>query len=325
MIVPQYWAESRTQVRKAGRQVTVRRFGWSDVSLEDAQAQADARAQDALQRILSGESLARREPKAAYNGAEGVPIREEIVSRHGDTIITRNVYGALCLNTPNVLFADVDLQYDPSCRLTLFVFVSMLLGAGAIAWTMESRVAMCVLALLALLLSGTVGRLLLRLRHGLSGGAEQVARNRIARFVEQHPMWSVRVYRTPAGLRVLVTHQTFQPGDTEVAEFFAAVDTDPVYVRMCLHQQCFRARVSPKPWRIGIRDHLRPRPGVWPVAAEYLPQRATWIAEYDATATSFAACEWIDSLGSGLTHSDVRPVVELHDDLSRATQKLPLA
>jgi len=57
--------------------------------------------------VLSGEKLIRREPKIPYKGAAGVPIREEIVSRHGETIITRNAYGARCLNTPNVLFADV--------------------------------------------------------------------------------------------------------------------------------------------------------------------------------------------------------------------------
>jgi len=39
-----------------------------------------------------------------------VPIREEIVSRHGDTIITRNSYGARCLNTPNALFADITVS-----------------------------------------------------------------------------------------------------------------------------------------------------------------------------------------------------------------------
>src|SRR5688500_8191871 len=102
MIVPQYWAEGRVQHRAKGRQVTMRRFGWADTSQADAQAHADTRAQEALDRFLSGESLERREPKIPYNGADGVPIREEIVSRHGEAIITRNSYGARCLNTPNV-------------------------------------------------------------------------------------------------------------------------------------------------------------------------------------------------------------------------------
>ena len=36
MIVPQFWAEARLQHRAHRKQVTVRRFGWSDLSQEDA-------------------------------------------------------------------------------------------------------------------------------------------------------------------------------------------------------------------------------------------------------------------------------------------------
>jgi hypothetical protein len=39
-----------------------------------------------------------------------LPIGEEIVSRHGDAVITRNSYGALGLNTPDTVFADVDVD-----------------------------------------------------------------------------------------------------------------------------------------------------------------------------------------------------------------------
>ena len=41
MIIPRYWAESRLQHKTADKQVTVRRWGWSDESQEAAQAHAD--------------------------------------------------------------------------------------------------------------------------------------------------------------------------------------------------------------------------------------------------------------------------------------------
>ena len=41
MIVPKFWAEGRIRERVQGRQVTVRRFGWSDASQADAQAMAE--------------------------------------------------------------------------------------------------------------------------------------------------------------------------------------------------------------------------------------------------------------------------------------------
>jgi len=120
MIVPQFWAEGRIQERVAGKQITVRRYGWSDDSPIAAQAHADQRTQEAFERIARGEQLDRRERKLAYNGAHGVPIREEIVERQGDTVITRNSYGARCLNTPDVLFVDID--FDEPLRGSVFGF-----------------------------------------------------------------------------------------------------------------------------------------------------------------------------------------------------------
>src|SRR5688572_18341267 len=69
----------------------------------------------------------------------------------------------------------------------------------------------------------------------------------------------------------------------------ATNSVDPVYRRMCRNQRCFRARVSPKPWRIGLTEHLRPRPGVWPVKPERLPQRNEWIRRYESQAGGVAA------------------------------------
>ena len=109
MLVPKYWAEHREVKRVRGRQAVVRRFGWSDESETAAQAHAKSRVEEALAALAAGERPANREPKVPYNGADGVPIREELVETHGDVAITRNAYGARCLNTPDVLFADVDL------------------------------------------------------------------------------------------------------------------------------------------------------------------------------------------------------------------------
>ncbi|HMW18952.1 MAG TPA: hypothetical protein PKN13_12055 [Accumulibacter sp.] len=46
MIIPDHWAEARKQRRANGRQVTVRRFGWSSVSADDAAAMAEHRADE---------------------------------------------------------------------------------------------------------------------------------------------------------------------------------------------------------------------------------------------------------------------------------------
>ena len=40
---------------------------------------------------------------------------------------------------------------------------------------------------------------------------------------------------------------------------------------------------------------------------------------YESAAKDFAACEYLDSIGSGLIHPEIASVVKLHDELSRAT------
>jgi len=325
MIVPQFWAEGRAHAQQAGRSFTVRRFGWSDASLAEAQANADARAAEALERVLSGENLRRRELKVPYNGADGLPIREEIVARYGDIIITRNSYGARCLNSPNALFADIDYEVTPPPVLflvTLLVLVGLAAGVG---WWASSWCLGLVLGFVAVAAAWSIALVQIRALQNVRGGAETAARNRLARFAEDHPDWSVRVYRTPAGLRLLATHRPFDPIEPAVSDFFAATGADVQYVRMCRNQQCFRARVSPKPWRIGIDHHIRPRPGVWPVRPERLPQRRAWIDAYEEVAAGFASCEFVETVGSGISHPELASVVRLHDELSRATSGLPIA
>lgn len=324
MIVPAYWAEARLRHREAGRRITVRRHGWSDTSQADAQRHAETRAQAALARLLAGERLARSEPKRPYNGADDLPIREEIVERHGPAIVTRNAYGARCLNVPDVVFADLDHATAPPLRGTL-ALAALLLAAAVAAGLTLGPVAGFGLAGAALFGSAPLAHGLFRFVRRLAGGAEALALRRVRRFASQHPDWGLRVYRTPAGLRLLVTHRPFTPGDAEVEAFFAATGTDPLYARMCRNQRCFRARVSAKPWRIGIASHLKPRPGVWPVAPERLAPRTAWIEAYERAAASRAACRWLENLGTPQVHPAVAPVLALHDRLSRAVGTLPIA
>lgn len=325
MLVPKFWAEARARKRTRNKQVTVRRFGWSDESQAAAWIMAEVRAKKALAELLEGRQVARRELKQAYNGAEGVPIREEIIATYGDMVLTRNSYGAVCLNTPNVLFADIDFESRPSWFLTLSTLLPLMLGGVGLGLWLHSRL-VTILAVIGVLILGVplayvVNAILVKLR----GGEEQIARTRVERFLSQHPDWNFRLYRTPAGLRVLATQSTFDPNSPAVAECFRALAADPIYVRMCSRQHCFRARVSPKPWRIGISHHLRPRPGVWPVDPERLPQRQRWIEDYEQAAKGFAACRFLESLGSGVVDPAVAEVTQIHDELCQANSDFPIA
>lgn len=325
MIIPLYWAEGRAQHRQKGNQVTVRRFGWSDESQAAAQSHADQRAQEALQRQLSGENLPQREQRVPYNGADGMPIREEILVQHGKTIITRNSYGAHCLNSPDVLFADIDFQKKASFPFALFLTLGLLLSAIAVGALTDSKIISFGLGFCALFFGHRLASWLLRKKQNLQGGAEGLALGQIESFAKKHPDWGLRVYRTPAGLRVLATHALFVPSDPQVIDCFESLNADPIYVRMCLNQQCFRARVSPKPWRMGVKNHMRPRPCLWPVAEERRAKREQWISHYEDSAKGFASCVFLRHIGRSSVHPEVLETIALHDRLCRSESALPLA
>ena len=326
MIVPQYWAEARLQHRAQRRQITVRRSGWSDESQAAAQVHAETRAREALDRLISGERLPRFEHREAYNGADGVPIREEIVERHGEDVVTRNSYGALCLNTPDVLFADIDfVDNGPSLSLRRWVYRPLILLAVLSGLLRESWRDGVVATLAAMVLAWWISRLIHRWQWRQHGGPEGRALARIDHFLSSRHDWRLRRYRTPAGLRLLAVHRTFEPNEPDVTTCFEALGADPVFALMCQRQHCFRARVSPKPWRIGIAAHLRPRPGVWPIADERLPLRRRWVAEYEQVARGYAACRFEGEHGTGQVDPRADEVRRLHDALCQAERELPIA
>lgn len=321
MIVPNHWAEARRQHKTSSKQITVRRFGWSIDSEAEAHAMAEQRANEALADLLAGRQLDRREKKTAYNGADGVPIREEVLARLGETVITRNAYGPRCLNTPHVLFADIDFASSVPRRWTAWSMAVLLTTSLMAGLWMQSASVALVGAFASLLLAYALAAIAHAIWVATQGGREAMARRRLNAYLTQHPLWGVRVYRTPAGLRVLATHQTFSADAPEVQGFFSAIGADPRYVRMCINQRCFRARLTAKPWRIGVTAHMRPRPGIWPVNPQHLPVRQAWIERYEAQARAFSACRFVGSLGSATEHIDVMPVVELHDRETRALRQ----
>lgn len=326
MIVPEYWAEAREQVRQHGRKITVRRHGWSDESPEAAQAHAQQRVREALDAILSGAKLPRREVRSNY-GIVGVPIREQIVARHGEVVITRNSYGALCLNTPDVLFADVDLEESPSgCALPIGV-MALLAAAGFVAglvlWHWVAGVA---LAMLAMFLANKLTLWRRKSAFDRDGGAEARAMARVEAFSARHPDWHLRVYRTPAGLRVLVMHRSFHPHEDDAAMLFKALGADHLYAAMCKVQHCFRARLTAKPWRIGISRRIRPPVAAWSAEQAALPERLAWIARYEQAAQGHAACRYLRAFGdTARVDPKAEQVRALHDDIARSASELPLA
>ena len=245
MIVPQYWAEARAQDRSGAKSISLRRFGWSSTSQADAQRHAEQRVQEAMRRALAGEELPQRERKVGYGGPDGLPIREEIVEVFGETVITRNGYGARCLNTANVCFIDID-RSEQNPAVGCWMQLVLMILVPAISYSVfPTRLATTIMVAVWIATFAVVYLIDLFRSRNYDSNWEEEALERIRKFVEERPDWLVRVYRTPAGYRLLVKHRLFDPLEEELAEASTALQADQQYVWMCQSQRCFRARVSP--------------------------------------------------------------------------------
>jgi hypothetical protein len=292
---------------------------------------AEERAARALAELQAGRQVAAREPKLTYGG-NGLPIREQVLARDGTIVITRNAYGAHCLNEPDVLFADIDVEPQlPSAVQRRLRIVGRLLAVLGLATAMPffwlGRWPFgCGTLILWLLLTIALADVEARRRRDpkLLAETRDRARQRILDVATAVPGGRFDLYETPAGFRLLALHATFEPTAAATVQLLHHLDSDPGYVRMCELQNCFRARVSGKPWRMGVR-HIRPRPGVWPVHPDRMASRLLWIEEYEAVARNHAACRFLATIGSGRVLPRCAEVQRVHDQLSRARSKLPLA
>lgn len=288
MKFPAYWARATAEEKSAaGQPVRFSCWRWSDESVDEARQSALAAAQRIVRKLSAGEPLGRY-------GYGAVPMREDLKQQFTDSqgalsaAITQNSYGALVLNAARVMFVDIDLP-EPAPGQTIKHFFRK--------WFDKTT------------------------RPPLEV-AEAEARQRIAAFFAAEPAWSGRIYRTHAGFRVLVTHALFDTDGESTSRTFVALAADPLYVRLCRQQQCFRARLTPKPWRCGHVANVI----AWPRESDEQQQRFdAWYKKYLDRQAGYATCRLVETLGTGEIHPDARQIVELHDQLTRCDEVLPLA
>mgnify|MGYP003634726108 CR=1 FL=1 len=157
-----------------------------------------------------GEMLPFSERKVAYNGADGLPIREEIIDRRGDAVLTRNAYGALCLNTPDILFADVDVPQSSGCMTYVVAYVVSVVVLSVVAHQMDITNPIFLVLFLSMLSAALFGSLIETVRLRVSGTPETIAHKRIASFAKSHPDWKLRLYETPMGCWSLMPRLTHE-------------------------------------------------------------------------------------------------------------------
>ncbi len=263
---------------------TVVARGWSDSSMEEATHNAQMR----LGRILTWLRSRGGVDLDRYTYVVDDVICEEVIDRieHHDretAVVSRNAYGALILNAANMMFVDIDFPKPQR----LGCFASLFVKPKPPERT-----------------------------------PEQETFDRIGRWQSEHPEVTLRVYRTAAGVRLIVANQCFETVDEYASEMLRSLGCDTLYIQLCQSQNCFRARLSPKPWRVGMQKP----PKLFPFESSS-DQAAfeKWYQEYVASTKSFQVCKFIETIGSGEIHERHTELIQMHDNLCCGKDDLPLA
>jgi hypothetical protein len=137
-------------------------------------------------------------------------------------------------------------------------------------------------------------------------------------YQEHRPELAMRVYETYAGLRFLITHKTYRADDLEVKKMFTELGVDSLYARLCQQQSCFRARLTPKPWRIGMSRPASRYP------RDELEQQdfCHWLHRYILKSNPCVTVKLLKMLGQTSVHSDVQRVIDVHDKIACGMGKL---
>ncbi|MCA9158594.1 MAG: hypothetical protein KDA72_09715 [Planctomycetales bacterium] len=280
MKFPKYWTRAVNSTNK----VVAR--GWSEVSQEEADRNAQAR----LRRILA----ALKPPRSfdlkleRYDYVIDNVICEEVVDRieQGGRelgVVSRNAYGSLILNAAELMFVDIDFP-KPHRGGCLFV-----------GWFR---------------------------RRPVEPPPEETALASVRRWQAAHPDISLRVYRTYAGLRLMVINRAFTSVDEAAVEVMQQLGSDTLYVQLCRSQHCFRSRLSPKPWRIGMQKI----PAKFPFETSAEQQAfEQWNARYVATAANYRVCRLVEILGDAAPLEQHFGLIDLHDRLCSVQSDLELA
>lgn len=139
---------------------------------------------------------------------------------------------------------------------------------------------------------------------------EAVALNRAGQWAISNGA-RLRAYRTAGGLRLIRMDRLMDPKSDETTRMFEAMGTDPQYQRLCRVQESYRARLTPKPYRIG----LGAAPGAYPRTDPAAQQAfAAWLARYRQLSSTAGVCENVADIGGAAAVEAASRLAEWHDE-----------
>ncbi len=228
----------------------------------------------------------------------GRRVEEEVVQEiTGVGIVTRNRYGALVLNSANVMFVDWDVEPRANPK-------AIPQPKGFFA----------------------------RVRQAFNGYSEQELKEasqilkrdletRVRELATDISL-GLRLYETHSGLRGIVTSTLFDPKEETSKELLEFLGSDKLYARLCRIQGTYRARLTPKFWRVGIQQ----KPFLEGHRSGFTPSlRPGWGQEYERISDSFTVCRLIAAIGNEARDDTIIQTIAYHDRVTKADDAAPLA
>lgn len=143
----------------------------------------------------------------------------------------------------------------------------------------------------------------------------------LEKIISMAKKWSglnFRIYETKNGFRIIVANTLLKVSDDKVKKLFDDFNCDKLYSSLCFRQDCYRARISPKPKYIKQRQ----KRFFFPIASEEEKEKQEqWLIKYNQKSKKFSTCHLIKEIGPRVT---LNPVIELHDRYTRVKERLPL-
>lgn len=149
----------------------------------------------------------------------------------------------------------------------------------------------------------------------------EAALARVREWQQRNPRATLRVYRTPKGFRLLRTDEAIPADSAEGERLLRELGNDPLYAALCKRQQCYRARLGPKPWRLP----LPLPPGHFPREGADQARFEQWLVGYEGLGSLFAACRYLETLGEDSVAEALQPLLRAHDQMSGALTDKALA
>jgi hypothetical protein len=120
-----------------------------------------------------------------------------------------------------------------------------------------------------------------------------------------------------------MTHDVFNPTSAAVQQVvMTELGADQRYKMLCASQSCFRARLTPKPWRVKLLKPTTRYP--WGTPQEELLQRERE-EKYHHVIGNYVVCKFIASLGNATIHPEAAHIIQIHDQYVLSSQEKPLA